>query len=50
MTAKPFAEHPAVKYIESGIANFKARTGKSIEEWVQVVKDAAPSDRKARIN
>ncbi len=50
MAAKPFAEHPAVKYVESGIANFKARTGKSIEEWVQVLAGARLPDRKTRIN
>lgn len=49
MPAKAFAPHPALKYIESGIENFKARTGHSIEEWVVITAKAKLPDRKARI-
>lgn len=41
--------HPALKYIESGIENFKARTGHSIEEWVEITGAAKLADRKSRI-
>lgn len=49
MAPKAFAPHPALKYIESGIENFKARTGHSIDEWVAITTKAKLPDRKARI-
>jgi hypothetical protein len=36
--APAYAEHPAVAYQAKVVENLKARTGKSLEEWLQVAK------------
>ena len=40
--------HPAVAYAKAVIANLPAKTGKSIEEWVSLVKKDAPAGTKER--
>src|ERR1700722_5701032 len=41
--------HPGFKMEESSIANLKERTGRSIEDWVRVVKKSGPPTEKERI-
>lgn len=40
--------HPSVAYVQTVIANFKARTGRSLEEWLAQVQAHGPTDEKAR--
>ncbi len=41
--------HPGFKMEESSMANLKERTGRSVEEWVRVVKKSGPATEKERI-
>jgi hypothetical protein len=40
--------HPSVAYAQAIIANLPANTGKSIDEWVKLVKKDAPAGTKER--
>ncbi len=49
--AKPnglYDVHPSVAYAQAIIANLPANTGKTIEEWVQLVKKDGPAGTKER--
>lgn len=37
-----YSVHPSIPYIQSIIANFKPKTGRTIEEWVDFVKKEGP--------
>lgn len=43
----PYDLHPSVAYVQAILANFKAKTGRTVEEWVAQVQVAAPGDVKA---
>ncbi|MBI1751358.1 MAG: hypothetical protein HY014_07695 [Acidobacteria bacterium] len=43
----PYDLHPSVAYVQAVLANFKAKTGRTAEEWVALVQAAAPPDAKA---
>jgi len=41
--------HPGFAMEESSLANLKERTGKSLEEWVRIVKKSGPAMERERI-
>lgn len=43
-----FAEHPAVAHEKAIIANLKQRTGRTLQEWIVLVKKSGASRRKER--
>src|SRR6186997_2510579 len=49
-TAKksPYSLHPSFAMEESSLVNLKERTGKSLEQWVAIVKKSAPKEAKER--
>ena len=43
MAAKsPYSVHPGVAYIQNILANFKGKTGRTIDEWIAFVKKEGP--------
>jgi len=44
----PYDIHPSVAYVQAILANFQAKTGRTLEAWVDLVKAQAPADPKAR--
>src|SRR5579863_8010383 len=40
--------HPSVRMVQSVIAGMKEKTGRSLEEWVRLVKKDAPGGEKER--
>jgi len=42
----PFDIHPSVAYVQAILANFKAKTGHSLEEWVALLRREQPADPK----
>lgn len=44
----PYDLHPSVAYVQAILANFQAKTGRTLEAWVALVKAKAPADPKAR--
>jgi hypothetical protein len=48
--AKPrFAVHPGVAMAHKVVANMKQKTGRSLEEWIALVRDKGPSAEKDRV-
>jgi hypothetical protein len=43
-----YSVHPSVAYAQAVIANLPAKTGRSIEEWVRLIDESAPSGEKPR--
>jgi hypothetical protein len=43
-----YSPHPGIEYARSVLANFERTTGKSVEEWVELLQTAGPADAKAR--
>lgn len=43
-----YSIHPGVKMIQDWIATFKEKTGRSVDEWVALVKKSGPADEKSR--
>jgi hypothetical protein len=41
-TQSPYSVHPSVAYIQNIIANFKTKTGRTIDEWIAFVKKEGP--------
>lgn len=39
--------HPSVAYVQSLLANFKSKTGRSLEEWVALAQKEGPAEPKA---
>ena len=35
----PYSVHPGVPYIQNILANFKTRTGRTVDEWIALVND-----------
>lgn len=44
----PYDLHPSVTYVQAILANFKGKTGRTLEEWVALARREGPTDRKAR--
>jgi Domain of unknown function (DUF5655)/Domain of unknown function (DUF4287) len=42
-----YSVHPAVAMVQKWIAEIKGKTGRSLEEWVALVKESGPDDEKA---
>jgi len=40
--------HPSVAYVQAILANLEARTGRSLEAWVDLARKASPAETKAR--
>lgn len=47
-TTSPYSVHPSVAYTRKVIANLKTKTGRSIDEWIALVKKAGPETEVAR--
>ncbi len=47
-TKARYATHPAYAMQDAIISNLKQKTGKTLEEWIRVVKKSGPSAKKAR--
>jgi uncharacterized protein DUF5655/uncharacterized protein DUF4287 len=43
-----YSMHPSFDYEEAGLRNINERTGKTLEQWIQIVKKQGPADEKAR--
>jgi hypothetical protein len=41
-TKSPYSVHPSVAYVQNIIANFKTKTGRTIDEWVAFVRKEGP--------
>jgi uncharacterized protein DUF5655/uncharacterized protein DUF4287 len=49
MAAKSlYSVHPSISYVQSIIANFKPKTGRTIEEWIAFVKKEGPKNEADR--
>lgn len=46
--ANPYSVHPGVAMIQGWIATLKETTGRSLDEWMAVIKKSAPPPRNAR--
>lgn len=44
-----YDEHPSLKWVQAVVDNLEARTGKTLEAWVKILKAAKLPDRKTRI-
>ncbi len=47
--APRFADHPAVAHQQAVIRNLEKNTGKTLEQWLALVKKSAPAARKERV-
>jgi hypothetical protein len=45
----PYSVHPSSKMAMNVIASMKDKTGRSLDEWVELVKKKAPADEKGRM-
>ena len=45
----PYDVHPSVAYVQAILANFKVKTGRTLEEWVAFVRKEGPPEAKARM-
>ena len=43
----PYDLHPSIAYVQSVLANFKSKTGRTLEEWVALAQREGPTERKA---
>ncbi|HEX7696153.1 MAG TPA: DUF5655 domain-containing protein [Candidatus Acidoferrum sp.] len=43
-----YGVHPDVAMMEKWVAELKGKTGRSVEEWIALVKKEAPTDEKSR--
>ena len=43
-----YSVHPGVAMVQKWVAELKGRTGRSLEEWVELINDKGPKDEKAR--
>jgi hypothetical protein len=41
--------HPSVAYVQSILSNLEAKTGRSLEAWVALLRQATPTETKARV-
>ena len=46
-TPKTYDVHPSVIYVQTVLANLKAKTGRTVDEWSDLVRTERPSDAKA---
>ena len=43
-----YSPHPGVAMTQKWIAELKANTGRSLDEWLQLIKESGPKEEKAR--
>jgi hypothetical protein len=43
----PYSLHPAMAMVQNSIANFKEKTGRTLEQWIAVIQKDGPDDLKA---
>ncbi len=43
-----YGVHPGVEMVQRWVAELKAKTGRTLEEWIALVKKEGPKDEKAR--
>ena len=48
MPAKSACVHPSIAYVQSVIAKFKTKTGRTIDEWVEFVNKDGPKSESDR--
>lgn len=41
-TKSPWSVHPSLQYVQNIMANMKAKTGKSVDEWIAFIKKNGP--------
>jgi hypothetical protein len=46
-SARPYSVHPSISYRQAIADNLAKTTGKSIDEWVRLIKKTGPSDDRA---
>lgn len=44
----PYSVHPAVTMVQKWVAELKQKTGRSLEEWIALVKKEGPKDNMSR--
>jgi hypothetical protein len=44
----PYAVHPGVARVQKWINDLRAKTGRSLDEWVELVRESGPPTEKAR--
>jgi hypothetical protein len=47
-TKSEYDAHKSLRYVKSIIAGMKKKTGRSLEEWMQLAKEKGPADEKQR--
>lgn len=47
-TSQPYAVHPGVAMVQKWVAELKEKTGRSLDEWLALIKKDGPKDEKAR--
>src|SRR6516225_9485214 len=47
-TQAPYDVHPGVAMVQKWVGELKGKTGRSLEEWLTLVKKEGPKDEKAR--
>ena len=47
-TRNLYDEHPSVAMVQKSIAELKAKTGRSLDEWIRLIQKQGPGDEKAR--
>jgi hypothetical protein len=48
MPAQKYDVHPGVKMVQDWVASLKAKTGRTLDEWVAFIRGEGPKDEKAR--
>ena len=48
MRRSRYSVHPGVAMVQKWVAELKGKTGRSVEEWVDLVRREGPADNKAR--
>jgi hypothetical protein len=48
MSKSFYSVHPSVEMVQKWVAELKSKTGRSMEEWIALVKKEGPKDEKSR--
>ncbi len=49
MPPSPYSVHPSIRYAQAVVAGMKDKTGRSIDEWIALVRKSGPKDDAARV-
>ena len=47
-TSQPYSVHPGVAMVQKWVAELKGKTGRSLDEWLALIKKDGPKNEKAR--